>query len=146
MQKGINKVTLIGNLGADPDIRATQNGTTVANLSIATSEVWNDKNTGQKQERTEWHKIVFFGKVSEVLRDYAKKGTKLYVEGSLRTRKWQDKDGVDRYTTEIVGREMQLMGDGGSQGQEKPAGNSATSQPQYQDQGQDQPDPTDIPF
>ena len=101
-QKGINKVILIGNLGKDPDIRYTPNGTAIANLSVATSESWIDKNSGQKQEKTEWHRVVVFGKPAEIIQQYASKGGKIYIEGKLQTRKWQDQQGQDRYQTEVV--------------------------------------------
>lgn len=109
MAKGINKVILIGNLGADPEVRYTPNQLPVSNLSVATTEVWRDKQSGDLQERTEWHRVVFFGRQAEVAREYLKKGAKVYVEGSLRTRKWADKNGVERYTTEIVGSDMQML-------------------------------------
>ncbi len=99
---GVNKVILIGNLGADPDVRYMPSGDAVANIRIATSESWKDRNTGEKQERTEWHHVVFFGKIAEVVKQYLRKGSKVYVEGKLRTRKWQGQDGQDRYTTEVV--------------------------------------------
>jgi single-strand DNA-binding protein len=99
---GINKVILIGNLGQDPEVRYMPSGTAVANVSLATSESWRDRNTGETQERTEWHRVVFFGKLAEVVSQYCKKGSKLYVEGRLQTRKWQGQDGQDRYTTEVV--------------------------------------------
>ena len=108
MSKGINKVILVGNCGQDPETRDIQSGA-VTNLSIATSESWKDKNTGDQQERTEWHRVVFFGKLAEIVAQYVKKGSKLYIEGSLRTRKWQGQDGQDRYTTEIVAKEMQML-------------------------------------
>jgi len=106
---GINKVILIGNVGNEPEIKATKEGKTIANLSLATSETWKDKQTGQKQEKTEWHRVVFFGRLAEIVEEYVGKGSKLYVEGSLRTRKWQDNNGQDRYTTEIKGSEMQML-------------------------------------
>ncbi|MFZ1538170.1 MAG: single-stranded DNA-binding protein [Chromatiaceae bacterium] len=112
MSRGINKVILIGNLGADPEVRYMASGDAVANVNIATSESWKDKNTGEAKERTEWHRVVFFGKVAEVVDKYVKKGSKIYVEGQLRTRKWQGQDGQDRYTTEIVvaiGGTMQML-------------------------------------
>ncbi|GLR63479.1 single-stranded DNA-binding protein [Marinospirillum insulare] len=118
MARGVNKVILIGNLGNDPDIRFTQNQKQVANLSIATSEQWTDRQTGQRQERTEWHKVVFFDRLAEIAGQYLKKGSKVYVEGKLQTRKWQNQQGIDQYTTEIVGNEMQMLdgrGDGGGQ-------------------------------
>ena len=98
----VNKVTLIGNVGQDPEIRKTQNGDIIANLSIATSESWKDKNTGERKEKTEWHKVSIFGKTAEVVEKYVTKGSKLYIEGQLQTRKWTDKDGNERYTTEVV--------------------------------------------
>ena len=108
-QRGVNKVILVGNVGNDPDVRYTANGQAVANLSIATSEVWRDKATVEKQERTEWHRVVFFGKAAEIVRDYTKKGSKLFVEGTLKTRKWEDKNGIERYTTEIVSSDLQML-------------------------------------
>ena len=107
--KGINKVILIGNCGADPESRATAAGGQVTNVRLATSESWKDKNTGQMQERTEWHRVVFFGRLAEIAAEYLRKGSKVYVEGSIRTRKWQDKEGRDQYTTEIVASEMQML-------------------------------------
>jgi len=107
--RGVNKVILIGRLGADPEARYMPNGTAVANLSLATSEIWKDKNSGQQQERTEWHRVVLFGRLAEVAADYLRKGARIYVEGSLRTRKWQDRDGRDHYTTEIVGSSLQML-------------------------------------
>jgi single-strand DNA-binding protein len=109
MAKGINKVILIGNLGAAPEIRYLPSGGAVATLSLATSESWKDKQTGERQERTEWHRVAIFNRLAEVARDYLKKGAKVYVEGSLRTRKWQDKNGQDRYTTEIVANDLQML-------------------------------------
>ncbi len=137
MARGINKVILIGNLGQDPEIRYTQNQKQVANLSIATTESWTDRQTGQKQEKTEWHKVVFFDRLAEVVGQYLKKGSKIYIEGKLQTRKWQNQQGVDQYTTEIVGNEMQMLdgrGDGGGQnygnaGQQMQGG---YQQPQHQ--------------
>ncbi len=109
MARGINKAILIGNLGADPEIRHTQGGNAVANLSLATSETWRDKSTGETRENTEWHRVVMFGRLGEIAGEYLKKGSKVYIEGRLQTRKWQDRDGNDRYTTEIVGNEMQML-------------------------------------
>ncbi|WP_276576708.1 single-stranded DNA-binding protein [Endozoicomonas sp. 4G] len=102
MARGVNKVILIGNLGNDPDVRFTPNGSAVANLSLATSESWKDRNTGQPQEKTEWHRVVIFGKLAEVAQQYLRKGSKIYIEGKLQTRKWQDQSGQDKYTTEVV--------------------------------------------
>ncbi len=115
MARGVNKVILIGNLGADPETRYMPSGSAVTNVNLATSEQWKDKQTGQPQERTEWHKVVFFNRLAEIAGEYLKKGSKVYVEGQLRTRKWQGQDGQDRYTTEIVAREMQML-DGASGG------------------------------
>ena len=116
MARGINKVILIGNLGADPETRAMPSGTTVANLRVATSESWRDKQTGEQQERTEWHRVALFGRLAEVASEYLRKGSQVYIEGSLRTRKWQDKQGNERYSTEIVGNEMQMLGGRGGAG------------------------------
>jgi single-strand DNA-binding protein len=110
MARGINKVTIVGNLGNDPEVKYMPSGGAVANISVATSESWKDKQTGQPQERTEWHRIVFFNRLAEIVGEYLKKGSQVYVEGSLRTRKWQDQGGQDRYTTEVVASEMQMLG------------------------------------
>ncbi len=107
--RGINKVILVGNLGNDPEHRVLPSGGGVTNISVATGESWRDKNTGQMQERTEWHRIVFFNRLAEIASEYLKKGSKVYVEGSLRTRKWQDQSGQDRYSTEIIANEMQML-------------------------------------
>ena len=114
--RGINKVTLIGNLGADPEVRYMPSGGAVATLRIATSDTWRDKQTGEMKEKTEWHRVVFFNRLGEVAGQYLKKGSKVYVEGSLRTQKWQGQDGQDRWTTEIVGREMRMLDSRGSGG------------------------------
>ncbi|MGQ3891833.1 single-stranded DNA-binding protein [Legionella sp. CNM-4043-24] len=117
MARGINKVILVGNVGVDPDVRYLPNGNAVTTLSIATSETWKDKQTGDKQERTEWHRVVCFNRLGEIAGEYVRKGSKLYVEGSLRTRKWQDQQGQDRYTTEIVANDIQMLDSkGGSSG------------------------------
>ncbi|MCY4358681.1 MAG: single-stranded DNA-binding protein [Gammaproteobacteria bacterium] len=113
--RGINKVIIVGNLGNDPDIRSTPGGTTVANVSVATSDSWNDKNTGERQERTEWHRVVFFNRLAEIVEQYLKKGSKVYIEGRLQTRSWEQ-DGIKRYSTEIVANEMQMLDSRGSQG------------------------------
>jgi single-strand DNA-binding protein len=110
MARGINKVILVGNLGADPDTRYMPSGKAVTNIRIATSESWTDRQSGDKQERTEWHGIVLFDKLGEIAAEYLRKGSQVYIEGSLRTRKWQDKQGQDRYTTEIIARDMQMLG------------------------------------
>lgn len=109
MARGINKVILVGNVGVDPDVRYLPNGNAVTTLSIATSESWKDKTTGEKQERTEWHRVVCFNRLGEIAGEYVRKGSKLYVEGSLRTRKWQDQQGQDKYTTEIVASDIQML-------------------------------------
>lgn len=109
MARGINKVILIGNIGVDPDVRYLPNGNAVTTLSLATSESWKDKNTGEKQERTEWHRVVCFNRLGEIAGQYVRKGSKLFVEGSLRTRKWQDQQGQDKYTTEIVANDIQML-------------------------------------
>jgi len=110
MSRGINKVILVGNLGKDPEIRHSASGAAIANITVATSDNWKDKQTGEKQERTEWHRVVFFNRLAEVVGEYLKKGSQVYIEGRLQTRKWTDKDGQDRYTTEIVANEMQMLG------------------------------------
>jgi len=109
MARGVNKVILVGNIGGDPEVRYMPSGNAVTNVTIATSETWKDKQTGQNQERTEWHRVVFFNRLGEIAGEYLRKGSKVYVEGSLRTRKWQGQDGQDRYTTEIVASEMQML-------------------------------------
>ncbi|OGO91335.1 MAG: single-stranded DNA-binding protein [Coxiella sp. RIFCSPHIGHO2_12_FULL_44_14] len=109
MARGVNKVILIGNLGNDPEVRYTPNGNAVANVTLATSMTWRDKQSGELQERTEWHRIVFFNRLAEIVGEYLRKGSKIYIEGSLRTRKWQDKTGIDRYTTEVIANEMHML-------------------------------------
>ncbi len=117
----INKVILIGNLGNDPEVRYTADDKAIANINVATTEVWRDRDGGGKQERTEWHRVVFFGRLAEIVAEYLKKGSKVYVEGRLQTRKWQDRDGNDRYTTEVVAREMKMLdGRGGGQAHTMP--------------------------
>ena len=116
MARGVNKATLIGNLGADPEIRYTNSGSAVANVRLATAESWRDKESGDQQERTEWHRVVFFGRLAEIVEQYLRKGSQVYVEGRIQTRKWQDRDGNDRYTTEIVANEMQMLGGRGGGG------------------------------
>ena len=110
MARGVNKVILVGNLGQDPEVRYTANGAAVANITVATSEQWTDKQSGQKQEKTEWHRVVLFGRLGEIAGEYLRKGSQVYLEGKLQTRKWQDQNGQDRYTTEIVANEMQMLG------------------------------------
>jgi single-strand DNA-binding protein len=113
MARGVNKVILVGNLGKDPETRYMPSGSAVTNLTLATSESWKDKQSGEAQERTEWHKIAMFGRLAEIAAEYLRKGSQVYIEGKLRTRKWQDKEGKDRYTTEIVADEMQMLGSKG---------------------------------
>ncbi len=110
MARGINKAIIVGTLGQDPEVRYTSSGSAVANLSVATNESWKDRQTGEMQERTEWHRIVMFGKLAEIAQQYLKKGSQAYFEGRIQTRKWQDQSGNDRYSTEIVANEMQMLG------------------------------------
>jgi single-strand DNA-binding protein len=112
MARGINKVIIVGNLGADPETRYTTSGSAVTTIRVATSESWKDKQTGEQQERTEWHRVKFFGRLAEIAGEYLRKGRQVYVEGSLRTDKYTDKEGIERYTTEIVANEMQMLGGG----------------------------------
>lgn len=151
MARGVNKVILIGNLGADPEVRYTPANTAVCNLSVATSDQWRDKQTGDMQERTEWHRVVMFARLAEIAGEYLKKGSKVYLEGRIQTRKWQGQDGKDNYTTEIVANEMQMLdGRGGSDGafdrpsggQQRPAQSSSSNSPPAED-----PDlADDVPF
>lgn len=150
--RGVNKVILIGHLGQDPEIRYIPNGGAVANLTLATSESWRDKQSGEMREKTEWHRVVIFGKLAEVAGEYLKKGSQVYIEGQLQTRKWQDQSGQDRYTTEVVvniGGSMQMLGgNGGNQaGSQQPARQPKQSQQQAQ---QNEPpmdwDDQEIPF
>ena len=149
MARGLNKVILIGNVGKDPEVRYMPNGNAVANLTLATSESWKDKATGETQERTEWHRVIFFRRLGEIVGEYVKKGSKIYVEGRLQTRKWQGQDGQDRYTTEIVADQMQMLdsrGGGGSGG----GGDYSSSRPSESDMASSAPDDggfdDDIPF
>jgi len=153
MARGINKVILVGNLGGDPEVRYMPNGNAVTNITIATSESWKDKQTGQQQERTEWHRVVFFNRLAEIAGEYLRKGSQVYIEGSLRTRKWQDQSGQDRYTTEIVASEMQMLGGSGqAQGGEQQSPVQQQSQPPAPQQQAPQAAPgfddfdDDIPF
>ena len=118
MARGVNKAIIVGNLGRDPEVRYTADGRAVANVTIATSESWKDKQSGERQEKTEWHRVVFFGRLAEIAGEYLKKGAQVYIEGRLQTRKWEDKSGQERYTTEIVASEMQMLGSrgGGTRG------------------------------
>lgn len=163
--RGVNKAIIVGNLGADPETRYTAGGSAVTNVRVATSDTWRDKNSGEMQERTEWHRVVFFGRLGEIAGEYLRKGSKVYIEGRLQTRKWQGQDGQDRYTTEIVGNEMQMLdsrggGQGGSapfnsggsrgggQGGPSRGGNQAPQQPAQpmSDSGFDDDLDDDIPF
>ncbi len=128
--RGLNKVMIIGNLGAEPEIRFTAGGSPIANFSIATSETWRDKQSGEQQEKTEWHRVVIFGKLAEIVQQYVHKGSKIYIEGRLQTNKWQDKSGQDRYTTEIIANEMQMLDSrgGGSSASFEPAQQAAPQQ------------------
>lgn len=159
--RGVNKVILIGNLGRDPEIRYTPDGVAIANVTVATTDYWNDRNTGERQERTEWHRVVFFRKLAEIVEQYLKKGSKIYVEGRLQTRSWEQ-EGVKRYTTEVIANEMTMLdsrGDAGSGGgsfeQRQPAAVAAAAGGGQQEKaaaGQGQPsgfdnfDDDDIPF
>ena len=149
-QRGVNKVILVGNIGQDPESKFLPSGGAVCNISIATSESWKDKTTGQPVERTEWHRVVFFNRLAEIAGEYLKKGSKVYVEGKLQTRKWQDQSGNDRYSTEIVANEMQMLD---SKGEAIPSPTQATTQaPAQSGQSTSQPAPNfddfddDLPF
>lgn len=146
MARGINKVILVGNLGQDPEVRYMPSGGAVTNISVATTESWKDKQTGQQQDRTEWHRIVFFNRLAEIAGEYLKKGSQVYIEGKLQTRKWQDQSGQDRYTTEIVANEMQMLGGragmGGDQGYAPNQQPAAAPQQSY---GQPQAAPQSAP-
>lgn len=148
MARGINKVILIGNLGNDPETKYMPSGGAVTNVTVATSETWKDKTSGQAQERTEWHRVVFFNRLAEIAGEYLKKGSKVYIEGSLRTRKWQDKEGQDRYTTEIVANEMQMLdsrGAGGSANEGYDNAPQQSSRPQSAPRSQSAPARNDAP-
>ena len=147
MARGINKVILIGNLGADPEVRYTSGGKAMATINIATSESWKDRETGEQQERTEWHRVVFFGRLAEIVGEYLKKGSQVYIEGRLQTRKWQDKEGNDRYSTEVLANEMQMLGSrgGSDMGGGPPSRGEPKSSPATQKADNDFVD-DDIPF
>lgn len=152
MARGVNKVILVGNLGTEPEVRYMPNGDAVANFSVATSESWKDKQTGETQERTEWHRVVLFRRLAEIAGEYLHKGSKVYIEGRLRTRKWQDQNGQDRYTTEINGDELQMLdraGSGAPQAEHAPAANYGDSAPTSKAATAKEPAPEfddDIPF
>ena len=135
--RGVNKVILVGNLGNDPEVKYMPNGDAVANITVATSETWKDKSTGEKKEKAEWHRVVMFRKLGEIAGQYLKKGSKIYIEGKLQTRKWQDKDGADRYTTEVVANEMQMLDSKGSANPRQQAPVAQQAPPAFDD---------DIPF
>lgn len=137
--RGVNKVILVGTLGKDPETRYMPNGKAVSNLSVATSESWKDKQSGEQQERTEWHRVSMFGRLAEIAEEYLRKGSQVYLEGKLQTRKWQDKEGRDRYTTEIVADEMQMLGG------KKPATSAPSSEPDLST-GTPGLDDSEIPF
>jgi single-strand DNA-binding protein len=152
MARGVNKVILVGHLGQDPEVRYMPSGGAVCNVSLATTDSWKDKNSGERQERTEWHRVVFFNRLAEIAGEYLRKGSQVYVEGRLQTREWQDKDGQKRYTTEMVANEMQMLGGrSGSGGVEDfvppraPAASSSSSQAGRQDAPAEEFD-DDIPF
>lgn len=138
--RGVNKVILVGNVGQDPEVRYMPSGNAVANLSLATSDNWKDKNTGEQQERTEWHRVVFFNRLAEIVEQYVKKGGKLYIEGRLQTRSWEQ-DGVKRYTTEIVANEMQMLDSRGSANAQDGFGRQPQAQPEQQPATQPQQQP-----
>ncbi len=148
MARGVNKVILVGNLGQDPEIKYMPSGQAVCNISIATTESWNDKTSGEKVEKTEWHRVVFFRRLAEIAGEYLRKGSQVYVEGRLQTRKWQDQSGNDRYTTEIVANEMQMLGAKGGGVASMPESSSMSSQPEPVAAGSSAPDDfdDDIPF
>ncbi len=151
MARGVNKVILVGNLGADPDMKYTASGTAIANISVATTESWKDKQTGEKQEKTEWHRVVFFRRLAEIAGEYLHKGSQVYIEGKLQTRKWQDQNGQDRYTTEIIGNEMQMLsGRAGEDGGRPQGGGFRNNAPAETAQAKPQADAgftdDDIPF
>ena len=157
MARGVNKVILVGNLGKDPDMKYTASGAAIANITVATSESWTDKQSGDKKEKTEWHRVVFFRRLAEIAGEYLRKGSQVYIEGKLQTRKWQDQNGNDRYTTEVVGNEMQMLGsrggDGGGGGGGQPQGGGGgfrSNQPAQESSSQPAGDggfnDDDIPF
>ena len=138
MARGINKVILVGNLGNDPDVKYSQAGSAITTISVATSESWKDKQTGQQQERTEWHRVKFFGRLAEIAGEYLKKGRQVYIEGSLRTEKYTGKDGVERYSTDIIANEMQMLGGGGGEGGSRGGGDFQRGGGDFQRGGGDQ--------
>ncbi|MDH3747040.1 MAG: single-stranded DNA-binding protein [Gammaproteobacteria bacterium] len=154
MARGINKVILVGNLGQDPETRYMPSGSAVTNITVATNESWKDKQTGEQKDRTEWHKVAMFNRLAEIAAEYLRKGSQVYIEGKLRTRKWQDRDGNDRYTTEVIADEMQMLGGrggGGSRGGGSSGGDEGDSSGGGKRGGQQSAPPADdfdddIPF
>ena len=153
MARGINKVIIVGNLGNDSEMRYMPSGSAIANLSVATTDSWKDKQSGQQQEQTEWHRVVFFNRLAEIAGEYLRKGSQVYIEGSLKTRKWTDKSGNDRYTTEVVGKDLQMLGgragDGGQAGGQSSQGadyGSRSAPAQQQQRQQQAPAPAAAPF
>ncbi len=144
MARGINKVIIVGNLGQDPETRYMPSGSAVTNFTVATNESWKDKQTGEQKDRTEWHRVAMFGRLAEVAAEYLRKGSQVYIEGKLRTRKWQDRDGKDRYTTEIIADEMQMLGGRGGGGSAPMSTDSAPASAPPQPPADDFDD--DIPF
>lgn len=152
-ERGVNKVILIGNVGQDPETVFLTSGSQVTNISLATSESWNDKQTGEKKEKTEWHKVTFFGKLAEIASEYLRKGSKVYIEGKLQTDKWQDNNGQDRYTTKIMSHKMQMLDSRSSAQEQQPANSTQPPAPSQQHQQGSGPQPEfddkfddDIPF
>lgn len=156
MARGVNKVILVGNLGKDPEMKYTASGAAIANITIATSESWNDKQSGEKIEKTEWHRVVAFQRLAEIMGEYLKKGSQVYIEGKIQTRKWQDQNGQDRYTTEVVANDMQMLGSRGGDAGNRPQqgggfrNNPPSQKAESQSQSQSQSDggfaDDDIPF
>jgi len=155
MARGVNKVILVGNLGRDPEMKYTASGAAIANITVATSESWNDKQTNERVEKTEWHRVVAFQRLAEIMGEYLKKGSQVYIEGKLQTRKWQDQNGQDRYSTEVVANDMQMLGSRGGEGgggRPQGAGGGFRNNPPAQqqaapaDSGSGGFDDDDIPF
>jgi single-strand DNA-binding protein len=146
MARGINKVILVGNLGADPETRYMPSGSAVTNLSVATSESWKDKQTGEQKDRTEWHKVVMFDRLAEIAAEYLRKGSQVYIEGKLQTRKWQDRDGNDRWTTEVRASEMQMLGGRGGGGSAPMSSGQDSGPPSAPPQAGPDDFDDDIPF
>ena len=159
MARGVNKVILLGNLGADPETRYTASGSAVTNIRLATTDSWRDRQSGERQERTEWHRVVFFSRLAEIAAEYLRKGSQCYIEGQIRTNKWQGQDGQDRYTTEIIASEMQMLGGRGggaggapprsrdeNSGSAWPAGGSTSAPPASPRSGPPDDFDDDIPF